>query len=314
LDEQFRKSALTIGRRMAALSGAMVVLGAALFSGALWWKVTHGSDSRESTPHVTLSLDVVDLAVAFAAVGVVAVAVAGGAAFFFTRQATQPLELAMERQRNFIADASHELRTPLSTMHMRVQQLQALNSDDALSPVIAELRRDTSGMVDIVGDLLAVASGERGDGRASLVDATTDALRELQPQADALGVTLTAEPIEASVNLSGVALTRCLTALLTNAVSHTPPGGSVALTAVRGEGAIVVRVSDSGSGIKGIPPDRIFDRFAQGAPGSLPSHGIGLALVRDTVAGAGGSVGVESTGERGTVVKLVLHEAAPARG
>jgi len=257
-------------------------------------------------------LDVVDLAVAFAAVGVLAVAAEGGAAFLFSRQATKPLELAMERQRTFIADASHELRTPLSTMHMRVQQLQMLNNDDTLRPVIAELRRDTTGMVDIVGDLLSLASAERGGGSASLVDATTAAARDLAPQVEALGVTLVANPPDARANLFEVALKRCLTALFANALSHTPEGGTVCLTGERGRGSVVVRVRDTGTGITGIAPERIVERFTHGAPGRQPSHGIGLALLRDTVTAAGGSVEVGSTGGNGTVVKLVLHEAAAA--
>lgn len=64
MDRQFKKSALTIGVRMAALSGAMVLVGALFFSAALWRKVTRGPGEPEPVPSVTLTLDVVDLTVA----------------------------------------------------------------------------------------------------------------------------------------------------------------------------------------------------------------------------------------------------------
>lgn len=111
------------------------------------------------------------------------------------------------------------------------------------------------------------------------------------------------------VNVSPTALRRSLSALVTNALSHTPSGGRVRVWASTSGEFVVLPLAETGTGIRGIDPDRVFDRFAHGAPGALPSHGVGLALVRDTAAQAGGTVAVESTGPRGTTMSLMLKEA-----
>jgi two-component system OmpR family sensor kinase len=69
-------------------------------------------------------------------------------------------------------------------------------------------------------------------------------------------------------------------------------------------------VADTGSGITGVDPDRIFDRFVRtsgpdGAQGKR-SFGIGLALVREIASAAGGTVEIARTGPEGTTMKLAL--------
>lgn len=304
-DQIFVASARRISIRMALLCAAMVVAGATVFFVALWWKATKGPEAADSGKQIVVSLDFVDLGLAAAAAGIGAIILAGVGAFFFSRQATAPLEEAMERQRTFIADASHELRTPLSTMHLRVQQLEMLAGPE-VQPVVAKLRTDTQGMVDIVDDLLAIASASHDPhARSRIRDVVDTVLSEQEVQAEALEVELEAKVDDSRCALGEVALSRCLTALVSNALSHTPRGGTVTIEVDNN----VVRVRDTGSGITGIDPNRIFDRFAHGDSGRLPSHGIGLALVRDTVNNAGGSVAVERTGPEGTTMIVQLKAA-----
>ena len=309
--DTFAASARRIGARMAILCAVMVVLGAGLLAAALWWKARTGAELigiDDSSPKVTISFDPVDVAAVVAIVGFGAIVLAGGATFLFARQATAPLELAMARQKNFIADASHELRTPLSTMHLRVQQLEMLidgtDAETTVGPIVKDLRRDTKDMVAIVDDLLQIASSNHDpDARADVGDALAEVERNLRPQADALGIELKTEiGSSISVNVAPVALVRCVGALVTNALSHTPKGGRVTVSA----DAATIRVRDTGPGIVGIAKERVFDRFSQGAPGALPSHGIGLALVHDTVENAGGTVEVTESSEGGTTFTMTL--------
>ncbi|MHC6219566.1 sensor histidine kinase [Arthrobacter sp. MMS24-S77] len=120
--------------------------------------------------------------------------------------------------------------------------------------------------------------------------------------------------------IDGNGFRRALLALADNALAHTPAGGHIEITtAVLGSRAVVT-VSDSGAGIKGVDQARIFDRFvrthspeSQNQKGQNPeravgqrSFGIGLALVREIITGAGGTVGVERSGPRGTIMKITL--------
>lgn len=109
-------------------------------------------------------------------------------------------------------------------------------------------------------------------------------------------------------------LRRAILALVDNALAHTPPGGTIALATAGTPRSAVITVTDTGSGITGVERDRIFERFVRtprvdGAPGHR-SFGIGLALVRDVVSGAGGTVEIAGTGPQGTTMKISLPLAS----
>jgi signal transduction histidine kinase len=99
-------------------------------------------------------------------------------------------------------------------------------------------------------------------------------------------------------------------ALADNALAHTRPGGSIAISVGIEDRQAVIRVEDTGHGITGVDPDRIFDRFVRTArreeAGGRRSFGIGLALVREIASAAGGTMEVARTGPEGTTMRLAL--------
>lgn len=340
---RFRAASLSIGVRVAAMSAAMIVLGAIGLLTVLWWKTSHDAVTDPHDAIITLVLDPGDLVVGALVVAVFAVVVAGLAAMAMARRAVAPLEDSMRRQRRFVADASHELRTPIAVLSARTQQLGILTRDDErLAPVVAELRTDCDALSAVVDDLLVSASGTGADAPAASGDSTSragadgptgGAARAAEPQASTAlapvaervaqdqrvlaaprAVTVTVDVPDVAVALAATPLTRALTALVDNAVGHAPQGGSVAVTGEVTGRCVLVRVVDDGPGITGIDPADVFDRFAHGTSPAHPgrsSHGIGLALVRDVAARAGGRAVVESTGPDGTTMLLELPLAGP---
>jgi two-component system sensor histidine kinase BaeS len=92
--------------------------------------------------------------------------------------------------------------------------------------------------------------------------------------------------------------------LLSNAIRHTPAGGTVTVSAREAGDMVEIEVTDTGTGI---PPDllpNVFGRFVRG-PGSEGS-GLGLAIARDLVVAHGGSIIVESPPGRGTTFRFTL--------
>lgn len=109
---------------------------------------------------------------------------------------------------------------------------------------------------------------------------------------------------------------RALGNLITNAITHTPAGGRVRLSAGRIDDAVQIDVADTGVGI---PPEhlaRVSDRFYRvdasrsSASGGL---GLGLAIVRSIVSVHGGSMQVLSDDGCGTTVRLVFPEISQTR-
>jgi signal transduction histidine kinase len=234
-------------------------------------------------------------------------------AWLAARRSVRPLGDALRLQRNFVADASHELRTPLTTLTSRIQVLQRRQErGEPIEDTIVELRRDAGMMTDVLNDLLLAAEGGAAAGDpASVAEAVKTAAESLRPLADDAGVMLTVDVRQsAAVALPTVTLVRLVVALLDNAVQHSPSGAAVTVSATVEDGDVAIRVADHGSGIHGIAPDKVFERFARSAEsGRRRSFGLGLSLVRDVAVRAGGSVVVESTSEAGTTFLLRLPVA-----
>ena len=315
-----RKAAASVTRQISIATVALVVLiviMAVIF--VIWQSQPSELAEKQAPGEDKIYIDAGAVLVALAVIGVGAIVFAAVISFLIARRAVRPLGQALALQRAFVADASHELRTPLAVLDARLQLLQRrLAADDPSAATVAELRDDAAALIGIVGELLAAAGGEADDGeRATDAAADTAAvMASMRLLAAERGVVIAfTAPDELRVAMPTVSFRRCVTALVDNALAHTPDGGSVEVgLAAVGDG-VALTVSDHGPGIRGIAPERVFERFAHSDPGDadgLPRRrgfGIGLALVRDVAARNGGTVRVDHTGPDSTSFVLELPRA-----
>jgi two-component system OmpR family sensor kinase len=231
--------------------------------------------------------------------GAIGVLTAGLVGFLVGRRAVAPLSEALALQRRFVADAGHELRTPLTVLHTRAQLIAArMNPADPSRPLIDRLLNDSRVLGDIVEELLDSAAFPAQPRTGELFDAAdvaAEVATSLHDLAAGAGLGLHAEARGgAPVRGSRTALRRALTALVDNAISHTPAGGHVTIcTEATGDG-VVVTVTDTGEGLAGQDPRRLTERFARGLPPRTGDDrgrrfGLGLALVSEVAAAHGGS-------------------------
>jgi signal transduction histidine kinase len=116
-----------------------------------------------------------------------------------------------------------------------------------------------------------------------------------------LGLQISDELEGAQIQADEVKLKQVVVNLLSNAVKFTPDGGRVDLIAKKNEGVIVIKVSDTGIGIKPEDRERIFEAFEQVESTHrrrFEGTGLGLALTRRLVELLGGTIGVESQGDQ----------------
>jgi two-component system sensor histidine kinase BaeS len=99
--------------------------------------------------------------------------------------------------------------------------------------------------------------------------------------------------------------------LVSNAVRHTPEGGTVTLAGGRKAGGVVIRVSDSGPGIAEADLPQVFERFHKG-PTSAGS-GLGLTIAKALVEAHGGTIGAANHPEGGAVITVVLPSSSSER-
>ena len=221
-------------------------------------------------------------------------------AALLSRRATAPLAEALARQRQFVADASHELRTPLTQLHTRAQLLQLDVRGGAtitdVAPDIDQLVTGTRQLGEVVEDLLLSSQLDRHDGAVAAVDlravaADVVAGERVRAENHDVQLALVTDAAEPSVVRGRVAaLRRVLTALVDNALSHTPPGGHVTIELGTDGPTVTVVVRDDGAGFDPVDSERLFARFARGGHGDQRRFGLGLALAREVITGHGGSI------------------------
>jgi signal transduction histidine kinase len=212
------------------------------------------------------------------------------------------------RQKQLLADVAHELRTPLAVIRAQAEAIaDGLYPADAehLAPVLEATRT----LERLVEDLRTLSLSEAGMLQPAaepldLRELLAEAAAAQRPAAGAAGVTLLVEGGPLELRGDPIRLRGVLDNLLTNALRHTPRGGRVRLSGRREAGAVVVEVSDSGSGIPAELLPRVFDRFTRGE--GSPGSGLGLAIAREVVVAHGGSIAVESEPGRGATFTIRL--------
>ena len=225
------------------------------------------------------------------------------------------LKVTDEQRRSFLADVEHELRTPLSVIRGQAEGIA-----DGLYPAdaahIEPILDATRGLEVLVEDLRTLVLTDAGSLvlNREPVDPTVlvhDVLASFKAQAEAAEVNLAGD-LDYNVPMVDVDPARMRSALanvISNAIRHTPPGGSVRVGVQSADDQVVIGVTDTGEGIPAKLLPRVFERFVK-APNSTGS-GLGLAIVHDIVTAHGGKIEIDSTQGVGTAVRLTLQAAPP---
>jgi two-component system sensor histidine kinase BaeS len=95
--------------------------------------------------------------------------------------------------------------------------------------------------------------------------------------------------------------------VVSNAIRHTPSGGSIRIEVHAAGDKVGITVQDMGEGISPDILPRVFQRFVKG-PGSTGSR-LGLAITHDIVTAHGGTIEIQSTVGSGTTVRITLPPA-----
>ncbi|MHB2022350.1 MAG: HAMP domain-containing sensor histidine kinase [Mycobacteriales bacterium] len=235
-----------------------------------------------------------------------------------------------ERLRRFLADASHELRTPLTTVRAWADlYLEGGIADQpTLDLAMARIAEESARMGRLVDELLALAGqGGGAPDRVQLVDVSAvvsslvaDARIVAPDRVIGLSLPSPAESQRALVTrIDPDALRRVVLNLLTNAIQHTSPGTPIdvglrrlwARSDVEAADWVELTVRDHGAGVPEGERERIFEPFVRlSADRSSDGVGLGLSIVRATLAPYGGTVAV-ADGETGGAVFRVRLPAEP---
>jgi two-component system, OmpR family, sensor kinase len=201
------------------------------------------------------------------------------------------LDLALQGQRTFVADAAHELRSPLTALKLQLQLAVRNGTVNGDPEVLAKLDERLKRTIHLVNQLLTMA---REDAAVPAPMASFD-LHALAAQivADA---SILAEEKQLDLGLEPSGLTSqatlCMVVgdphafgvllgnLVDNAIRYTPGGGKVDVLIGQSSEGVWIEVADNGPGVPEHELERLFDRFYRGEQASALGSGLGLAIAR----------------------------------
>lgn len=224
------------------------------------------------------------------------------------------LETQDRLRKSMTGDIAHELRTPLSNIRGYLEAIQ----EGVVEPspeLIASIHEEALHLQRLVDELQDLALAEAGELQIDRRDVALDELldrvvRAHRPRAEAAGVTLEAlltSGTRASVDPGRIR--QVIGNLLDNALRHTGTGGRIVLELEDREGAVMIAVTDDGTGIAAEDLPHVFERLYRADRSrsrETGGSGLGLPIARELVRLHGGDITVESRAGEGArfVVEL----------
>ncbi|MCP4614857.1 MAG: histidine kinase [Bradyrhizobium sp.] len=226
------------------------------------------------------------------------------------------LQIMMDQQKRFIADAAHELRTPVTALSVQAENLEIQDLPPEARERLTALRGGIGRTRLLLEQLLVLARQDAAqavdDVAVRLDSVAKEVVADLLGEATSKGIDLGFESVEeVEVLCEPTALASVVRNIIGNAVKFTPEGGRVDLGVYRADDFGILQVEDSGPGI---PPDdleRIFEPFFRGGHSQSDGSGLGLSIVKRIVDRIGGSIELENftVGERSGLRAIIRFPA-----
>jgi signal transduction histidine kinase len=228
---------------------------------------------------------------------------------------TSALQESETLRRNMVADVAHELRTPLSVLQGNLSAIL-----DGVYPMsreeISSLYHQTTVLNRLVNDLHELSQAEAAKLPLNKQPVVIGALLREQVNtfsaiAEAEGVTLTFEeaPNLPPLMVDPVRISQAVGNLVSNALAHTPKGGTVRASIERTNSTLQIRVEDTGEGIRPEHLPYIFDRFYRADPSrtrATGGAGLGLAITEALIEAHDGTIRATSNGIPGDGSTFVI--------
>jgi len=218
-------------------------------------------------------------------------------------------ERALEAsRRELVAWVSHDLRTPLAGLRAMAEALEdeVVTDPREVGRYHSQIRLETNRLSAMIDDLFELSKIHAGTLRLAprlvgLEDLVAEVVASADPVARAKGIRLAGSAVRGMPVLIDTAeMGRAVRNLVTNAIRHTPPEGTIEILGEIKSGMACVSVADE---CGGIPPEdlpRVFDVAFRGESARTPDPsggaGLGLSIARGIVEAHSGQIGVRNTG------------------
>lgn len=237
------------------------------------------------------------------------------------RKAKEELKELDRLKEDFFANVSHEFRTPITlTLAPLEAALKGRYGDfgEELRGQFGIMIRNQQRLLGLINQILDISKVNAGAATlkaARIPDFNAFVLERLEsfrPAAEArkIAVKHSFDPLVSGMEIyiDREKFDKILLNLLSNALKFTKEGSIEASTEIQGE-RLVLKVADTGMGIRESELPHVFDRFRQAEGSSTKDFagtGLGLALVREFARLHGGDVTVSSRYGHGTAFEVTI--------
>ena len=227
----------------------------------------------------------------------------------------------------FTADISHELGNPIHSMLLQTQMADDLSASSeelrftlrSCGELAERMNRLRKGLLDLAR---AEATSPTEFPPIDLEPVLEEALDSVRDLAMRKRVRLDCQPDSLEARANADLLHQVLVNLLTNAIRHSPPGGTISLKARPGEdGEAVLTVLDEGPGVDPELLPQLFGRFRSGGKKSLKKmeghgqgtegNGLGLAICQSILVAHRGSISYRQENGTGAIFEIRLPGQKP---
>jgi signal transduction histidine kinase len=227
-------------------------------------------------------------------------------------------------RRELVAWVSHDLRTPLAGLRAMAEALedQVVTDPREVNRYHSQIRVETDRLAGMIDDLFQLSKIHAGALRLSprlvgLEDLIAEVAASTEPVARAKGVRLTGAAASGmAVLIDPAEFGRAVRNLVTNAIRHTPPNGTIEVVGTIQAGLACVSVADECGGIPTDDLPRVFDVAFRGESARTPDPsggaGLGLSIAHGIVEAHSGKISVRNTGPGCQfLIRLPLARPAP---
>lgn len=234
--------------------------------------------------------------------------------YLLAGQTLHPIEVALEDQNRFIADASHELRTPLTALKTEVEvalrdpHLNLIEAKKYLSSSLEEIDK----LKNLTNNLLSLSRAKSHDKlpftSVDLQSLVTD-LCKLSPRLENQVSPLTLQTHPETIR-------ELLSIFIDNALKYSPASKKVYIESSQHSKSVEIKVRDQGPGIKSADINLIFNRFYRADSSrtktSTNGFGLGLAIAKNLADSIGGKIHVRSQQNYGSTFSVILSKKSPS--
>ncbi|SDI83443.1 two-component system, OmpR family, sensor kinase [Bradyrhizobium lablabi] len=214
------------------------------------------------------------------------------------------IQVMVERQRRFMADAAHELRTPITALTLQAENLDQVVLSQESAERLDALKQGARRTSRLLEQLLTLARHDFDPAvPAAVVEldrCARNVVADLLPESAEKGIDLGFDEIQpCRIDAEPLMIEILIRNILDNALRHTPRGGKIDISVQCGRDGATLTVEDTGPGIPPEDLDRIFEPFFRGTRHQGEGSGLGLSIVKRIVDNLGGVVTVQNVASAG---------------